>query len=236
VKIMATDPSAVRTTRSGGQLNASAWSLVAGGVLFALGNLLHPLEHSAAAYAYPTWAAAHVVIFLSVPLLILGFPALHSALERRDAGRLGLVAIVLGVVGLVAMAPGLLAEAFIAPEVGLETMQRLEATGFGVFGGLLSMLWLASSLLLGAACYRAELGPRWAAGVLVLASVVLLIAAGLSGPAAGAAIIAATAAYGLVVALVGWHARDAAAHTAPRRHIRASAVIATGPHGDVARS
>ena len=147
-----------RISRGVTPIRASAWSLIAGGLLFALGNLLHPLEHNEAAYTYPTWATAHVVIFLSVPLLILGFPALQAALGRRGAGRLGLTAIVLGVVGLVAMAPGLLAEAFIAPAVGLETMQRLEATGFGVFGGLLSMLWIASSIVLAAACYRAGSG------------------------------------------------------------------------------
>ena len=46
-------------------------SLIAGGVLFAIGNLLHPLQHNDAAYESATWEAAHLTIFFSIPLLVL---------------------------------------------------------------------------------------------------------------------------------------------------------------------
>ena len=207
---MSTHPSAVRTALSGGPLVASAWSLVAGGLLFALGNLLHPLEHNLAAFRAPTRVLAHVLIFFSVPFLILGFPALYAALERRASGRLGVAAIVLAVFGLVCMSPGLLVEAFVAPVVGLIVVQQLEAGGFGMISGLLPFLWVVSLFPLAVACYRARLGPRWASIVLVLVSLVLLAAVADRGPAGGAAIIAATAAYGLVIAVLGWHTRDVA--------------------------
>jgi hypothetical protein len=231
---METDPSAVQTDTSSGPHNASAWSLVAGGLLFALGNLLHPPEHNEAAFDHPTWAAAHLVMLLSVPLLILGFPALYGALDRRGAGRLGLGAIVLGVFGLVGMTPGLLAEAFIAPEIGYQTMQRLEATGFGAVGGTVPLLWVVSSFPLALACYRAKLGPRWSTGLLVAVPLVLLTLAGLPGAAGGVAIIGATTVYGLVVALLGWMARDAAPRT-PRRHSNVPAATRRTPYVPVAR-
>jgi hypothetical protein len=44
-------------------LNAVTWSLGVGGFLFSLGNLLHPLQHSDAAYHAMTWGAAHLVVF-----------------------------------------------------------------------------------------------------------------------------------------------------------------------------
>ena len=76
---MASDPAAAKTPGPGGYGNASASSPVAGGLLFALGNLLHPLEHDEAAFDYP----------------------------------------------------------FIAPEVGFQMIQRLEAGAYGKVGGML---------------------------------------------------------------------------------------------------
>ena len=81
-------------------------SLLVGGVAFAAGNLLHPLEHSDAAYHSATWEAAHLVIFFSLPLLVLGLPVLHRALVPRVGSRLSTIAVVASVVGLIGIAPG----------------------------------------------------------------------------------------------------------------------------------
>jgi hypothetical protein len=186
---------------------ASGWALTTGGLLFAVGNLLHPLEHNDAAYGATTWEAAHVAIFLSLPLLLLGFPALGGALERRGAGLLAPAAAVLTVIGIVGMAPGLLVEAFIAPAVGHEAMRRFEAIGFGAVGGLLALAWVVSSIPLAVACYRARFGPRWVPASLVAVSLALLFAGALPGPVGGAIIIAATAAYGVSIAALGWRLR-----------------------------
>jgi hypothetical protein len=184
-------------------LPGATWALGGGGLLFSLGNLLHPLQHVDAAYRAPTWAIAHLAIFFSLPLLLVGLPSLGHALQARGASHLGRAAVWLAIVGLIGMAPGLLAEAYIAPEVGQAAMEHLDATGFGVVGGLLSMAWVASSLVLAVACQRGRFGPSWARGILAVVAGALLFGA-VPGPVGGMIIILATAAYGVSVAALGW--------------------------------
>jgi hypothetical protein len=184
-------------------LPVATWALGVGGLLFSLGNLLHPLQHVDAAYHAPTWALAHLAIFASLPLLLLGLPALGETLRERGVDRISRIAVWLAVVGLIGMAPGLLAEAFIAPELGQDAMEHLEGTGFGVVGGLLSMAWVASSLVLAVACQRAGFGRVWARAVLAVVAVALLVGA-VPTVLGGAVIIMATAAYGISIAALGW--------------------------------
>ena len=190
-----------------GRLAAGTWMLGAGGFLFSLGNLLHPLEHNDAAYRAATWSTAHLFMFASLPLLLLGLPLLRRALRRRGEGTLAGAVLVLAVVGLIGMAPGLLVEAFIAPEVGHSVMARFEATGFGVITGLLPAAWVVSSALLAAACHRARFGPTWTRALLAVASVALMFGV-VPGPIGGVVIILATAAYGIAMAMLGWELRS----------------------------
>ena len=185
------------------QLPGATWALGVGGLLFSLGNLLHPLQHVDAAHQAPTWAVAHLAIFFSLPLLLIGLPSLEQALRARGAGSISRAAIWLAVVGVIGMAPGLLAEAYLAPELGRAAMEHFEETGFGVVGGLLSMAWVASSLVLAIACHRAGFGPSWARGALAVVAVALLVGA---APTAigGMVIIVATAVYGVSIAALGW--------------------------------
>jgi hypothetical protein len=46
-----------------------------------------PLEHTDAAYQAATWEAAHLVILASIPLLVLGLPAVHRMLRGRVSDR-----------------------------------------------------------------------------------------------------------------------------------------------------
>jgi len=185
------------------QLDGATWALGVGGLLFSVGNLLHPLEHADAAYVSPTWTAAHLIIFASLPMLILGLSSVGQVLRRREAGPITRVAVWLATVGLIGMAPGLLAEAFLAPQIGQAAMERLDATGFGVIGGILALAWVASSVVLAAACQRARFGPIWSRATLVVCSVALVFGA-VPGPVGGGVIIVATAAYGVAVAALGW--------------------------------
>jgi hypothetical protein len=187
-----------------------AWALVAGGLVFALGNILHPLEHNDDAYQAVTWEAAHLLIFLSLPLLALGLPGLAVELQRRGMGALALAGLVLSVIGMFAIAPGLLAEAYLAPMLGSQTMERIEGSGFGAVSGLLSLAWVLALIPLAIAGYCARFGPRWVHALLILVSVALLVVGGMTGPVAGGAIIAATAAYGGAVAMLGWELSQAA--------------------------
>jgi hypothetical protein len=182
----------------------AGWALIAGGLIFALGNVLHPLEHNDAAYQAASWEAAHLLIFLSLPLLALGLPELAVGLRRRGGGFFAPIALVLSGIGFIGMAPGLLAETYLAPMLGHEMMERIQTTGFGAVGGVLSLAWVVSSILLAVACYRARFGPRWVHALLVVVSVALLIVGGISGAVAGAVTIAATAAYGVAGAVLGW--------------------------------
>jgi hypothetical protein len=186
-----------------GDLPGATWALGGGGLLFSFGNLLHPLQHVDAAHDAPTWAAAHLAIFFSLPLLLIGLPSLERSLRARGAGNLSRAAVWLAVVGLIGMAPGLLAEAYIAPELGRAAMQHFEETGFGVVSGLLSMAWVASSLVLAVACQRGRFGPMWARVTLAIVAVALLVGAAPT-PLGGVIIILATAAYGVSVAALGW--------------------------------
>ena len=176
-------------------------SLFVGGIAFAVGNLLHPLEHNEAAYHSATWKAAHLTIFLSIPLLVLGLPYLHRRLlTTRVSPRLANVAVAASVAGLIGIAPGTVIEAFVAPMVGHGAMEQLESGGMAVINGLLGAAYLGGTIALGRAVSRAKLRPRWAGPSLMVGAVVLLGIMGATGPAAGVVIITATVVYGLALA------------------------------------
>jgi len=175
-------------------------SLFAGGIAFAVGNLLHPLEHSDAAYDAATWQAAHLTIFVSIPLLVLGLPHLHQRLAGRVSPRLATVGVAASMAGLIGIAPGTIIEAFVAPMIGHQAMEQLESGGMAVANGLLGAAYLGGTIALGWAVRRAELQPRWAGPSLIVGAVVLLGVMGATGPAAGVVIIAATVVYGIALA------------------------------------
>ena len=127
---------------------------------FAAGNLLHPLEHTDAAYQSATWEAAHLVIFFSLPMLVLGLPALHRALVPRVGSRLSTIAVVASIVGLIGIGPGTIIETFVAPMIGHEAMTELESGGMGAVNGLLGSAYLGGTIALGWALWRSRLRPR----------------------------------------------------------------------------
>jgi hypothetical protein len=185
---------------------STAWqhrAVAAGGLLFALGNALHPLEHSDAAYRSATWEAAHLVILAALPLLILGLPVLQGRLRARLAGPLATWPVAVSIVGLVGLAPGMLLEAFVAPSIGHAAMEKLEEGGIGVVSGLFGIAFLGGGLALAWAARRARLTPAWASPLLAATCVTMLGTMGFTGRAAGAVIIAATVAYGVALAALG---------------------------------
>jgi hypothetical protein len=210
-----TDPMLAARCRPG------ALALVAGGVLFAAGNLMHPLQHNEAAYERPLWELAHVILLVSIPLLLLGLPSLERSLRRRGARNLPPAVAVLSVVGFVGMAPGLLVEAFIAPEVGHSTMTRIENGGFGTVSGAFAVCWIASLPVLFFALRNARVAAapvRWS---FLVGGVGLVTLGNGDSELAGAVIIAATAAYGFAIALVGLAlARRAAMPAGPTATMR----------------
>jgi hypothetical protein len=185
---------------TGGRRDWQRVALCAGGIVFAVGNLLHPLEHNDAAYHSASWKAAHLTIFFSLPLLVLGLPYLHRRLTTRVPSRLATVAVAASVVGLIGIAPGTIIETFVAPMIGHHAMHELEAGGMGAVNGILGVAYLGGTIALGYAVNRAKLRPRWAGPSLGGGAVVLLAVMSATGPAAGVVIIAATVLYGLALA------------------------------------
>jgi hypothetical protein len=181
-------------------------SLLAGGVLFAVGNLLHPLQHNDAAYHSTTWEAAHLTIFFSIPLLVLGLPVLHRLLAGRIGKRLSTVAVAASVSGLIGIAPGTIIEAFVAPMIGHAAMQELESGGMGAVNAILGGAFLGGTIALGWAVTKAKLRPRWAGPSLAGSAVVLLGVMSATGPAAGVVIIGATMLYGIALAALAANA------------------------------
>jgi hypothetical protein len=203
---MTTTTSPPPTTAPLDRFSVATWqrrALVAGGVLFAVGNALHPLEHTDAAYRSATWETAHLVILVSVPLLVLGLPVLHGPLRRRLSGRMAAIAVGATAAGTIGLAPGLVIEAFVAPSIGHEAMQALERGGMGIVNGLFGAGYLGGSLALGWAARRARLRPGWAGPALLVATTALVVCTGFTGPVGGALIITMTAIWGLTLSALG---------------------------------
>jgi hypothetical protein len=181
-------------------------SLIIGGVLFAVGNMLHPLQHSDSAYEAATWEAAHLTIFFSIPMLVLGLPFLHRRLTARIDGRLATIAVSASIAGLIGIAPGTIIETFVAPMIGHEAMTELESGGFGAVNAVLGSAYLCGSLSLGWVVRKARLLPRWAGPALIASTVALVAVMGSTSAAAGVVIIVATSVYGLTLSALALRA------------------------------
>jgi len=186
--------------------------LTAGGLVFAVGNLIHPWEHSTAAEQTATWVPAHLLLFASVFLLAAGLPVLRPALA--EAGRVGTIGVVGFWAGTLAILPNTIYEAFIAPLVDgpleVQLQQALLPTD-----GLAIPLFLGGGVFLGIAALRVGL-PRWFGFTWIGVALALLVGPALVQPE-GYIIIPATALQGLTVAALAW------------RHVRVPAGTAAGP-------
>ena len=177
-------------------------SLFAGGIAFAVGNLLHPLEHTEAAYHSATWQAAHLTIFFSIPLLVLGLPYLHRRLATtRVSPMLATVAVAASMAGLIGIAPGTVIEAFVAPMIGHARHggARVRRHGRGQRAPRRRLPRRHDRPRAGRSA-RPSCRPRWAGPSLIVGAVVLLGVMSATGPAAGVVIITATVVYGLALA------------------------------------
>ena len=199
-------PTAPVATITSDSLDWQRASLFAGGIAFAVGNLLHPLEHSDAAYDAATWQAAHLTIFVSIPLLVLGLPHLHQRLAGRVSPRLATVGVAASMAGLIGIAPGTIIEAFVAPMIGHHAMEELESGGMGAVNGILGAAYLGGTISLGWAVSKAKLHPRWTGPSLIIGAVVLLGIMSATGPAAGVVIITATVLYGAALSALALRA------------------------------
>ncbi len=177
-----------------------AVALVAGGVVFAVGNAMHPLRHDAAALEAPTWLASHLVFGVGSLLMAAGL----GALARRTApSRTATVGLGVLWLGLVLMPIGSITEGYVSPAMG-EAYAELE-TSLLWFSSLAGTSTLLGPLLVAIGALRHRLLPVPVA--LALPGITLGgLAVGVL-PAEGYGIIPGTVVFGLGMAAAGWVSR-----------------------------
>ncbi|MGQ4601630.1 hypothetical protein [Nocardia sp. R6R-6] len=203
-----------------------AYALIAGGVLFAVGNALHPLEHSEAAEQASTWVAAHLTFTVGAVLLAVGLGVVtaswtdaadHRASEGVGSGATAPPPNAGGGIAKVATAAGILLylgltlaipigayhEIYVAPQLSHHEQHRIEDAALPVTGPLAAAFLLGALLI--AVCALIAPRPRMgrAAGALIVLAVLAMAGAeGLPG-AEGLWIIPGTIVMGLVLAAAG---------------------------------
>ncbi len=156
------------TAPASGRRDWQRVSLFLGGIMFAVGNMLHPLEHKDAAYESATWEAAHLTIFFSLPLLVLGLPYLQRRLAAHTDSRLAAFAVAASMAGLIGIGPGTIIETFVAPMIGHHAMTELESGGMGLVNAILGVAYLGGTIALGWVVRRCKLRPRGAGTSLIV--------------------------------------------------------------------
>jgi hypothetical protein len=179
-----------------------AMTVVAGGVLFAVGNLLHPLTHDDAAAAAPTWVAAHVVFGIGALLIAGGI----GALARRFRGSVtGLIGLAVMWLGMVLIPGGTALEAFVRPLFDHHQFEAIEEATFA-FSNVAGTATILGPVLVAIAGLRHRLFPV----VVCIAPVAITLGALLTPamPAEGYSIIPGTVVFGLGVAAAAWLSRN----------------------------
>ena len=146
---------------------------------------------------------------------IFGVFALGAYLARSRAGRLGLVAMVVTVLGSALFLPGMGVSAFAVPEEGQAVLAGLEEfeelppifanTVSGLTGLVVIVLQFVGNILLGVAVWRSGTLPRWAGAVWAGAHVLMYLSL-VYGQTIGPASAPPTVPFGAVLVVIsgGW--------------------------------
>jgi hypothetical protein len=172
--------------------------LVTGGVLFAVGNLLHPLDHSDAAARSPLWSTAHLVFAAGGLLAAAGLAPVARLLR---ASRLGLAGLALMWWGLVLLPVSSAFEVWVAPAVGMERTE--EISGAPLLVVVSAVPFLLGPVLVAIAALRRRLLPVPVSVGLLLFTVGAVVAGGLPHELQGLGIIPGSVALGAALAGAG---------------------------------
>jgi hypothetical protein len=179
----------------------SGVALVIGGLLFTIGNLMHPLDHSAESHQVARWTAAHATFMTGSFGMLLGLPALYVRQSARS-GVLGLVAFTMFFIGTASILGGSWFEAFGVPVLDEAAIHEVEH-GPGVpYNAVTGIMYLVGQVLFAVTMFRARKEGRPATLAFLAASIVLVPMMGFTGDIAGMLIIGATAVIGVALA---WH-------------------------------
>ncbi len=152
---------------------------IVGGILVAIGFLLHPTSEGVEALTSGAWSTSHLLLLIS---LILGIPAVFALYLRqnKETGALGFVGFLLAYLAGVLLVGITYFESFVTPGLAAASPDALQAVvaleSSGTLGTVLMITGLGFGvgwLLLGAATFRAGVLPRWG-GVLALVGGVIL--------------------------------------------------------------
>ena len=193
-------PAPVRDLRPGYRLRAL--TMVAGGALFAVGNLLHPLTHDDSAHESPTWVAAHVVFAIGAILIAASMTVLT---RRFAASRTGLVGLGITWLGMVLIPGGALMEAYVRPLFDHHGFLAIEEATLA-FTMLAGTSNLVGPALIAVAALRNRLLPLWVALAIPGITVGALLYPVL--PKEGYGIIPGTVLFGIGIAVAGWLSRS----------------------------
>lgn len=149
----------------------SGAALFIGGLAAIIGQLMEaPVAPGA-----PVWILAAALALGGTLLIILGWPGLYFSQAQR-AGRLGLIAFVLSLVGLLILVGIQTDDAFIAPVLAANAatqafVDREAVPALLLFELISGLLLIVGPLLYGIATIRAGVFPCWAAVILIVGSV-----------------------------------------------------------------
>ncbi|QLY31974.1 hypothetical protein [Nocardia huaxiensis] len=183
--------------------------LVAGGVLWSIGNALHPLRHSEQAEQAATWIAAHLTFSIGSVLIAAGLPAVFAALLDTTGTGWAAKALVWAkamlFLGFAVTVPvGAYHEMFVARQLGHHEQHEIEAAAAPLVNTLAASLLIGLILLAVVSIARPHVLLGRLGGVLMLAAVIAMGAApGLPG-AEGIWIIPGTIVVGAVLGVAGW--------------------------------
>jgi hypothetical protein len=181
----------------------------AGGVLFAAGNLLHPLEHTDQAEASPTWEAAHLLFGLGAVLLCAALPRLAGPL---GTGKLARVSTAMVWAAMLLVPVGAYFEVYVAPTLSEAAVKDIESSAIA-FWSVSSLLFILGSVLFGVAAFRVRAWTLPVRAALVAGPLLLMAAPGLPG-VDGIWIIAGTTILGLGLAATALPPAESSEHGA----------------------
>ena len=170
----------------------------AGGALFALGNLLHPLEHGDAAESAATWEAAHLIFAAGAVLICAGVHAMITPMAHHRLARVGAA---LTWLAMLLIPVGAYFEVFVATYLPYAVVEDIEGKA-AAFTILQTLVFIAGPVALGIAAFKTRTWPVAARYGLVVSPLPLLLAPALPGED-GVWIILGTVLLGASLALAG---------------------------------
>jgi hypothetical protein len=156
-------------------LRVGGMAAVLAGILMIAGFVLHPAGEDATFATDPFWVPAHALTWAAYTISLVAWFALYLV-QAREAGRLGVAALVIVVIGTsfaswifssdVTFVPVIAA---VAPAL----FRRIYSGGHIAIGIVSVLTWVAGNVLFGISVVRAKVFSRWA-GILLAAGTVII--------------------------------------------------------------